>query len=209
MTQYIFTSELERQNMITFLQSQSNYQNAGVIGGRKIITNFNHASQQEKDDFCDVLADKGVTVVYIDGIETNLLQKYKYLSADSLIYTSELSIQKTNIGTTFVDLYNDYGGRNFFIDLSGFDKIRYNINLNINGSVGTINFRIVDNATLTNVLLDIVVTNNQNHGNVVIPDPSYKNFRGRVRIQVKSTNANDDPIFDRIILNAIRKNYNT
>ena len=175
------------------------------FNGERIICQFNHTPEEEIA-FKQNVANQLFQLDIGNNTFENLLPYWEVIQSDSLIYITEQSITKTNIGTTFVDLYTDYGGRNFFVDLTSYTKIRYHVNANIPGGSGTQNLRIVDNGNINNVLMDIVITNGQNVGTITIPDPSFKNFRGRVRIQVKSTSANDDPTYDRIILHALRPN---
>lgn len=202
MTIYEIKQAIETE-VLEWIQTQPNLINIetnSTVPVSYIKVEFNH-TQPESIVFEANLAKKLFT---IDGTEVNTARSMEEIQADSLMYITELSITKTNVGTSFVDLYNDYGGRNFFTDLTSYEKIRYHINWNINGSVGTHNLRVVDNGNVNNVLFDIVVTNGQNIGNATIPDPLFKNFRGRLRIQVKSTTANDDPICDRIFLHKLR-----
>lgn|SRR5574339_836484 len=189
--------------LIEWIKQQPNFLDLRS-GSGKIYCRFNHLTEQEQIDFKQEIANRLFQIDIGNNTFEYTLPKLQAIQTDALIYVTELSQTVTNIGTSFVDLYNDYGGRNFFVDLTGYKKIRYHINMNENGSTGTLNFRIVDNANQTNVLLDIVVTNGQNSGNIIIPDPLFKNFRGRVRIQVKSTVATDDPRYDRIMLHALR-----
>lgn len=169
----------------------------------KIICEFTHTAQEE-EAFQQEVANRMFQIEINNSIYNYILPKLKEIQTDALMYITELSKTKTDVGSSFIDLYDDYGGRNFFIDLTGYKKIKYHINMNTNGSIGTNNFRIIENGNPNNVLFDVVVTSGQNVDTLPIPDPQFKSYRGRVRIQVKSTDPLDDPIYDRIILHAIR-----
>ena len=170
----------------------------------ELVSSINHIDDNSEINFQTDLGKR--LGIKIDGVITNTTSFSDEVKSDRFLYSTELLITKTNIGTSFVDIYNDYGGRNFFVDLLRFNKIRYFVNMNINGSTGTINFRIVDNGNVNNVLLDVVVTNGQNIDTITIPDPLFKNFRGRLRFQAKSTIAGDNPIFDRILIYGLMPN---
>lgn len=193
-----------KQKIIEFISQQPNLLSI-QDNGDKIYCDLDQTADQSIL-FKQEIADRLFQIDVGNNTFENTLPKLSTLQGDGFLHGTELSITKTNIGTAFIDVYNDYGGRNFFVDLMGYTKIRYFVNINANGSTGTLNFRIVDNGNVNNVLLDVVITNGQNVATVTIPDPLFKNFRGRLRFQAKSTVAGDDPIFDRILIYGLMPN---
>jgi hypothetical protein len=169
--------------------------------GRMIYCEFNHTTEDEKTAFKESLMEQMFSMDIGGNIFESLINQVKLIKTDLPIYNTELSITKTNVGTAYTDLFTNYGGRSFFADTTGFKKIMYQIYLNLNGSTGIQSLRVVDHADDTRVLFEVTVANGQNQDTgITIPDPLFKNFRGRLRIQVKSTVPNDDPIYDGVRL---------
>ena len=185
---------LQQPNFVSMVESD---------GGNKIYCVFNHTPTEEIA-FKQNIADRFFQIDIGNNTFENTLSKLSSIQTDLPLYTTEMVITKNNIGTIFIDYFNDYGGRSFFTDTTGFKKIRYHLFMRTNGSTGVINFRLVDNGNESNVLLDEIITNGQNQNTLPIPDPLFTNFRGRLKIQVKSTVATDDPIFEGLRLYLIR-----
>src|SRR5688572_33028412 len=76
------------------------------------------------------------------------------VETDALLYQSEFTITKTNLGTAYVNLFTDFGGRPFLVDTSGYSKIAVQIFWNKLAFVTSHDLRIVDDATGTNVFYE-------------------------------------------------------
>lgn len=182
---------------------QPNLLNLYPYDGQRLYCEFNHATEAEQTAFKETIIEKIFEIDLGGGVFESLLNQINLIKTDLPIFNTELSITKTNVGSAYTDLFTNYGGRSFFADTTGFKKIMYQVYLNLNGSTGTQSLRVVDHADETRVLFEVTLANGQNQDTgVVIPDPLFKKFRGRLRIQVKSTVPNDDPIYDgvRILL---------
>jgi hypothetical protein len=179
---------------------QPNLINLYPYDGKRLYCEFNHATEAEQTTFKEQLVERLFEIDLGGGVFESLLNQISLIKTDLPIFNTELSITKTNIGSAYVDLFPNYGGRSFFADTTGFKKIMYQIYLNLNGSNGIQSLRVVDHADDTRVLMEVTVANGQNQDTgVTIPD-NFKKFRGRLRIQVKSTTPNDDPIYDGVRL---------
>lgn len=166
--------------------------------GDKILCTFNHTPEEE-ENFRQKVANELFTIS-TNTINEGLLEKITAIQTDLPIYSTELSVPKNNIGTSYTDLFTNYGGRSFFVDTTGFKKLMYQIYWDINGGIGEHSVRVIDHSDDTKVLLNVIVTNGQNQDTGIIIPEEFKNFRGRLRIQVKSTVGSDDPICDGIRL---------
>lgn len=118
----------------------------------------------------------------------------------------------TNIGTSYVDVFAAlYAGFPHGLDTTGFTRFGIVILWNKNGGTGRHDMRLVDAAIPTNVIINTegrTVANSGADGlangitkdyDIAIP-AGYKNWIGEVKLQVKSTVASDDPIFDAFLL---------
>jgi len=153
---------------------------------------FNHVSAQTELDFKKALSKK--LGYFVDGIENNSSKFMDEILTDQLFFTTETAVTKTDIGSTYTNLFTDYGGRPFFIDTTGFTKLAIQI-LWTKVGTGVQTLRIVDNADDTQILESSSLTTQSNDfTNVNIPQ-NYLNFKGKWRLQCKSTVAGDDPIF--------------
>ena len=158
-----------------------------------VVARFNHDSTQQ-DTFRKALSDRlNVTGNPDDYIVNDIL------FTDAVLYTSEFTITKTDVGSTYVDLFTDFNGRPFVVDTTGYSKVAVQTLWNKNAGVGTHFIRIVNHANTAQVLYENTnLANGENFdGNVIIPS-LFVNFKGKLRIQVKTSNATDDPIFSSI-----------
>lgn len=179
-------------NFTSWLQSQPNLIQINVLDPHLLYVIFDHTAQQSID-FKKLLADK---------LSTNTQNVAKYIDvllADASLYTSEFTITKTDVGTTYVNLFTDFGGRPFPVDTTGFTGLAVQTLWNKNAGVGTHFIRIVNHADTTQIIYENVnLTNGENlDANVTIP-AQFTNFRGKLRLQVKTSNTTDDPIFSAI-----------
>jgi hypothetical protein len=121
------------------------------------------------------------------------------VETDTVLFISEFAITKTNVGTTYVNLWNDYGGRPFLVDTAGYESIAVQIFWNKLTFVTSHDLRIVDDQTGTNVFYEKLNMVNGENLEVNAPIPAaFINFKGKLRIQVKAGNNQDDPIFSGI-----------
>lgn len=132
----------------------------------------------------------------------NMLEE---LQSDQLLFTSDRQITKTNVGTSFVNLFTHSTGAPFFADFTGFTKMAF-ITLWTKVGTGSQHLRIFDDSgTIPTDLINTetlgggtgLVTGDNSLSNYAIPAP-YVNFKGKLRIQVRSTVAADDPVFEGI-----------
>lgn len=122
-----------------------------------------------------------------------LINQLDELQTDQLLYTTSQSVTKTNIGLNYVDLFSDYGGRPFFVDTTGFTKLAVQI-LWTKVGTGTQTMQIVNHADGAVVIESPSLTTQSNEfANIAIPQ-AFLNFKGKWRLQVKSTTAADDPV---------------
>lgn len=142
----------------------------------------------------NVIVDEGFYGQLQNAIDNGAIKE-----TDALLYQSEFTITKTNLNTTYVNLFIDFGGRPFLVDTSGYSKIAVQIFWNKNAGVSAHDLRIVDDATGLLVFYErLNLTNGENLDvNFIIP-PQFVNFKGKLRIQVKAGNVTDDPIFSSI-----------
>lgn len=198
MTEYDITLN-NYYKLLEWIQQQPNLVEISP-SGEKIYCVFNHTPTEEIV-FKQEIANRFLQIDVGNNTFENILPKLEAIQTDLPIYNTELSIPKDNIGTIYTDLFTNYGGRSFFADTTGFKKLMYQIYWDTNGGTGEHSVRIVNHADDTQVLMEVIVTNGQNQDTgIIIPDPLFKNFRGRLRIQVKSTVGSDDPICDGIRL---------
>lgn len=117
-------------------------------------------------------------------------------STDAVLYTSENTITKTDLGTSYVNLFTDFAGRPILVDTKAYKRLAIQIFWNKNGGSSNHDLRIVNHADISQVLYELLnMSNGQNlDANFTIP-AQFINFRGQLRIQVKAGNATDDPIF--------------
>ena len=140
--------------------------------------------------------------------DTNFVNAARFIDeikTDQLLYMSSRQVTKTNIGTTFVNLFTDFSGRPFFADFTGFTKLAFQTYWTKIGT-GSQHLRIVDDSGV--IVTPLINTENLGGGtglvtgdnplaNFTIP-AEYVNFKGKLRIQVRSTVAADDPVFEGI-----------
>lgn len=130
--------------------------------------------------------------------------------SDALAASLIATITKTNIGLAYVDVFPAlYSGVPIPIDTTGYSKIGVAIMWNKNGGNGRHDARLVNHTDIADVLVSTeamptgLPTGMTKNYNIDIP-PIFENFRGDIRLQAKSTVANNSPIFDGIILYLIR-----
>src|SRR5215211_1327601 len=66
---------------------------------------------------------KRVSGLDIDTVNTNIGRFIDEIKTDQLFFTTETAVTKTNVGTAYVDIFTDFGGRPFFIDTTGFTRL--------------------------------------------------------------------------------------
>ena len=215
MTQYIFTSLYGRDETISFLSNLPNHQNSGYSSGRTVITNFNHTTQQQIDDFCNILAENGITIVKIDGVETNLIQKFNFLRTDHLLFSITPRLQINNIPTTYTDLFPSlYQGFPIPIHTIGYTKMGFVLLWNKNSGTGVHDLRLIKcdnsgnllpNPSTPDILIEglNIPSGRTTNFDFNIPS-SFLDFRGFVKLQGKSTVNTDDPILDAMFVYIIR-----
>jgi len=158
----------------------------------RIYCVFDH-TPQDAINFKRQLARRITQVDIGNNTFETLPNQLEELQTDQLLYTTSQSVTKTNIGTAYVDLFTDYGGRPFFVDTTGFTRLAVQI-LWTKVGTGTQTMQIVNHANDAVVLESPSLTTQSNEfANVAIPQ-AFLNFKGKWRLQVKSTTASDDPV---------------
>lgn len=166
----------------------------------KIYCEFNHTAGEQaifKENIIEKLAE-----VDIGGNTFEILiNQLRQIKTDQLFYSCEFiptGIVKTNLGTTYVNVFSDFGGRPFFIDTTGFKTMAIQILWNKAGGASVHNMRVVNDADNTQIVesgsLGLNAGQSDDFPNVTIP-PAFMNFKGKWRLQCKAGNATDDPIF--------------
>ena len=110
----------------------------------RIYCRFNHTPQEEIIFKRQILK----RLLQIDtGNNTfqDLLSQLEELQTDQLLYMSSRQVTKTNIGSTFVNLFTDFSGRPFFADLTGFTKMAFQTYWTKIGT-GAQHLRIIDDS---------------------------------------------------------------
>jgi hypothetical protein len=179
------------QDTLLWISQQPTFQGFELTDNN-IKATFDQDSTQEAD-FKKALADK----IPLDGDNPT-----KYLDnfiGDTVLYSTDFNITKTNVGINYVNLYTDFGGRPFLVDTTGYTRIAVQVLWNKNAGSTNHAIRIIDNANQNNVLYEnLNLINGENvDASVTIPAP-FINFKGKCRIQCKVGNATDDPIFSAI-----------
>src|SRR6187431_2435830 len=163
-------------DFLDWIQSQTGFKSILEQTGYSIVVRFDHTNAQQ-DTFRKALGDK-LNLGNPDDIMNGDI-----LVTDAVLYISEFTITKTNVNTTYVDLFTDYAGRPFLVDTTGYTKLAIQIFWNKNAGSSSHDLRIVNDEILD--------------ANFTIPT-QFVNFKGKLRIQVKAGNATDDPIFSAI-----------
>lgn len=192
---------LNADSLLEWIKQQSGSLSDPVVsaGGKKIICEFDHDSQQEKD-FKKQLASRILTVDDVSVVDS-LLKYIKEIQTDGLFLNWQIQMTLTNIGTTYKDIYPAaFDGLPLGLDTSGYTKLGIVVAWGKNSGTGRHDLRIVNNADDTQVLVHSegisggMVTGTRRHYDIDIP-AQFENFRGEVKLQAKSTVETDNPIF--------------
>lgn len=168
----------------------------------KITVTCDFQTENDKTNFIAGL-EKRLSNVKIGDVPEQITKYIEQIRTDQLLYMSSRQVTKTNVGTTFVNLFTDFSGRPFFADFTGFTKLAFQTYWTKVGS-GSQHLRIVDDSG--GITSDLINTENLGGGNGLVTGDnplanytipaSYTNFKGKLRIQVRSTVAADDPVFE-------------
>jgi hypothetical protein len=141
----------------------------------------------------------------------DMFPRLQTMMGDHVFVAFDVSITKTNLSTSWTNVIPFYNGRPFLIDFKGFTKYAIQVFWRKNGGTGRHDLRVINHNDDSQVLitseafpsglLDEPAVNELIGQS--IPD-NFKTFRGRIRIQCKSSNGTDDPIFDSLWLYLIR-----
>lgn len=168
----------------------------------KITVTCDFANENDRNNFISGL-EKRFSNVKINDTPEQISKYIEQIRTDQLLYMSSRQVTKTNIGTTFTNLFTDFSGRPFFADFTGFSRLAFQTYWTKIGT-GSQHLRIIDDSgVITSDLINTeslgggtgLVTGDNALANYTIPAP-YTNFKGKLRIQVRSTVAADDPIFE-------------
>ena len=114
-----------------------------------------------------------------------------------LLASWDSSSTKTNIGTTFVDIFTgtSSNGKGILIDTDTYTQVRLHIQWNKIGS-GTQTVQVVDIANAANVLITLNVVSGSNDSGWVSIPAGLLNAEKDYKLQAKSTVNTDDPVFE-------------
>lgn len=130
---------------------------------------------------------------------------------DHIFIAFDTSITKTNLSTSWVNLIPLYGGRPFLIDTAGYSKFAIQVFWRKAGGSGRHDLRIVNHNNESDVFLT-----SEGFPNGMLDEPNinellnqdipseFIDYRGKLRIQVKSDTALNNPVFDGLYLYLIR-----
>jgi hypothetical protein len=140
-----------------------------------------------------------------EGLYNSLMAMFPdiIIDSDELVYTTDRSIPKNSLSTTYVNLFTDFAGRPILINTTGYSRGAIQIFWNKNGGVGTHSLKIVKHNDTSQILYENtnLIDGENLDVNFVPPVPlDFKDFIGKLRIQVKSSNGTDNPIFEGIRL---------
>jgi hypothetical protein len=142
----------------------------------------------------------------MDGIRDRITA----MLGDHLFCSIVSSITKTNIGTSYVNIFPAfYDGVPIPIDTKGYTKIGIVLLWNKNGGTGRHDVRLINNNGANEVFVSSeampsgLPSGRTKNYDITIPE-DFTNFRGELRLQGKSTVATDSPIFDGLWIYLIR-----
>ena len=161
-------------------------------------------------------SDTGIFSYFINGGWNTVTNNTK---ADQIFVSILRQMPMNNIGTSYTDIFPAFYD-NFPIPFSTVGYRSFGIVLlwNKNGGTGRHDVRIVDNADINEVLVSSEGLTTENGGdtttgglksgrtknyNLELPD-HFKDFRGELKFQAKSSVGTDDPIFDGLLIYNIR-----
>lgn len=185
------------KRVYNWILTQPNLISIHPFSNDKIYCEFTHnAAEQTK--FKEDIMERLFEVDIGNNTFEFLFNQLRQIKTDQLFFATESPVTKTNIGTTYVNIYTDFGGRPFFIDTTGFNTMAIQILWSRGAApAGVHNMRIINDADSTQIVESGslgLTANSDDFPNVSIP-PAFKNFKGKWRLQGKSTVATDDPIF--------------
>jgi hypothetical protein len=187
------------KRLYNWILTQPNLINIYPYNPDKIYCEFNHTAP-EQETFKQNIIERLAEVDIGNNTFELLLPKLRQIQTDQYFYSCEFSpgITKTNIGITYVNIFTDFSGRPFFIDTTGFTKMAIQILWNKAAGTGVHTMRIINDADSTQIIesgsLGLNAAQSDDFPNVNIPQ-NFLNFKGKWRLQAKSTVATDDPIF--------------
>lgn len=118
------------------------------------------------------------------------------VAREDLVAQWDVSVTKTNIGTNFVDVYTQTNsdGKSVQIDTNGKTQVRLKVLWNKVGS-GTQTVQVLEVGT-ANVLISMDVVSGANLSSLETIPAGLLDSVKQYKLQVKSTNGADDPIFE-------------
>jgi hypothetical protein len=134
------------------------------------------------------------------GLYNDALAKYTNFNGGSLIYNTDTPVILTNIGTTYKNLYARSDGMSFGADTDVYEVVRVIVHWTKGGSdTGTQSLQIIDKQTPSNILATVTpLVTGVNVGSIVAIPAALLETQKLYLIQVKSTVATDDPVFEGI-----------
>ena len=197
-----------KNTLFNWISSQPDQLSQPIYTSEKILCEFNHDAQQEKQ-FKIELAKQ--ILQFNNGItKQSLLDYIQQLLGDHLFCSIIRSLTLTNIGTSYVDVFPAlYNGFPIPVDTTGFKKLGVIILWNKNSGTGRHDVRLINNGGANEVFVSTegmpsgIPSGLTKSYNIAIPQ-EFHNFRGELRIQAKSDVATDDPVFDGLLIYLIR-----
>ena len=132
------------------------------------------------------------------GLNDDALSKYTNFTGMSTAYTTDYPVTLTNIGTTFKNVYGRSDGMSFGVDTDVFEDVRLVVHWTTGaGDTGVHSLRVVDKAAPANVLASFsTLVSGSNQGAITPIPTALLGTQKLYLIQVKSTVASDDPVFE-------------
>lgn len=187
-------------DVIRFIRNHSEF----VVSSDGFVTfTLDHVDVNSETAFKEELA-RRLNGVDIDGTQTNVAKFIDEVKTDQLIYITEQAVTLTNmlgaLVNTYVNIWTDFNGRPHLVDTTGFNSAAIVILWNKIGT-GIQNVRIINHNNDTQVLKEFTIPATPT-GQLILEDlnvtlpPAFQNFKGRLRLQAKSSIATDDPVFN-------------
>jgi hypothetical protein len=132
------------------------------------------------------------------GLYDDALSKYTNFTGMATAYTTDYPVTLTNIGTTFKNVYNRSDGMSFGIDTDIYEEVRLVVHWTMGGSdTGVHSLRVVDKAAPSTVLASFSTLVSGSNQGAIVPIPvTLLGTQKLYLVQVKSTVATDDPVFE-------------
>ena len=211
---YIKTERNTRSEILYIVTTYANG-NRGLVGVHNsniLRAKLDFATQAQENAFLEDMTSRGCIYLWVENELIDLSLYHQSAKDNQLIFQITQNIQLNNLSTTYTDVFPVfYDGIPIPLDTYGYKKLGMVIMWNKNGGTGTHTIKLSkcnQNGVITQPE-EILRENNTSNG--YISDFNYSlptefiNFKGFVKLQAKSSNGTDSPIFDGLWLYNIRR----